>query len=76
MFVSKNVALSLSLGEALTTSTYCSLLLCSCLILIFLTIMFWCFMQSTVYRIVLLNGGLTEYEAVLAEYRNTEDNQV
>lgn len=33
-------------------------------------------LQNTVYRIVLLNGGLTEYEAVLAEYRNTEDNQV
>jgi len=32
--------------------------------------------KSTVYRIVLLNGGLAEYEAVLAEYRNTEDNQV
>ena len=28
------------------------------------------------YRIVLLNGGLAEYEAVLQEYRNTEDNQV
>lgn len=37
----------------------------------------FCFsLQSTVYRIVLLNGGLAEYEAVLAEYRNTEDNQV
>jgi len=29
-----------------------------------------------VYRIVLLNGGLAEYEAVLKEYRDTEDNQV
>ena len=34
------------------------------------------FLQSTVYRIVLLNGGLAEYEAVLKEYRDTEDNQV
>lgn len=28
------------------------------------------------YRIVLLNGGLAEYEAVLNEYASTEDNQV
>ena len=33
-------------------------------------------LQSTVYRIVLLNGGVSEYEQILAEYRSTEDNQV
>ena len=33
-------------------------------------------LQTTVYRIVLMNGGLAEYEAVLNEYRGTEDNQV
>jgi hypothetical protein len=29
-----------------------------------------------VYRIVLMNGGAAEYEAVLKEYTSTEDNQV
>jgi hypothetical protein len=29
-----------------------------------------------VYRIVLMNGGAAEYEAVLKEYLSTEDNQV
>jgi aminopeptidase 2 len=33
-------------------------------------------LQTTVYRIVLMNGGLAEYEAVLKEYLSTEDNQV
>ena len=28
------------------------------------------------YRIVLMNGGLAEYEAVLKEFTSTEDNQV
>jgi hypothetical protein len=32
--------------------------------------------QTTVYRIVLMNGGAAEYEAVLKEYLSTEDNQV
>ena len=32
--------------------------------------------KTTVYRIVLMNGGLAEYEAILKEYTSTEDNQV
>lgn len=29
-----------------------------------------------VYRVVLMNGGISEYEAILKEYLDTEDNQV
>ncbi|KAJ1440286.1 peptidase family M1-domain-containing protein, partial [Ochromonadaceae sp. CCMP2298] len=32
--------------------------------------------KTAVYRIVLMNGGLAEYESVLAEFNGTEDNQV
>jgi hypothetical protein len=32
--------------------------------------------QTTVYKIVLMNGGAAEYEAVLKEYTSTDDNQV
>jgi hypothetical protein len=33
-------------------------------------------MQTTVYKIVLMNGGAAEYETVLKEYTSTDDNQV
>lgn len=32
-------------------------------------------LQTTVYRIVLMNGGVAEYEKILNTYTSTEDNQ-
>jgi len=32
--------------------------------------------KTTVYRVVLMNGGSVEYEAILKEYLDTEDNQI
>jgi hypothetical protein len=34
-----------------------------------------CSLQTTVYRIVLLNGGVQEFDRVLKSFRDTEDNQ-
>ena len=33
-----------------------------------------CVCQATVYKIVLMNGGLAEYEQILKTYHDTTDN--